>query len=99
MSLTVIVVERVSAGLRGDLSRWMLQPQTGVFTGDITPMVRERLWRRVCTYRGAGACLMITAARNEQGLEIRQHGDRSRDLIDIEGFAAVRFAPRGTAGG
>ncbi|MGE4427069.1 MAG: type I-E CRISPR-associated endoribonuclease Cas2e [Solirubrobacteraceae bacterium] len=94
MSLTVIVVERVSSGLRGDLTRWLLQPQAGVFTGDVTPMVRERLWRRVCTYRGAGACLLIAAARNEQGLEIRQHGDRSRELIDLDGFALIRLPLR-----
>lgn len=97
MALTVIAVERVSAGLRGDLSRWLLQPQTGVFVGNVSAMVRERLWARVCEYRGAGACLMVVGRPNEQGFELRQHGDRSRQLVDIDGFALVtRARPEGT---
>lgn len=93
MALTVIVVERVTAGVRGDLSRWMLQPGTGVFVGDISAMVRDRLWERLCNHRGAGACVMVSAAANEQGFELRQHGDRSRTLIDLDGFALVRLPP------
>lgn len=95
MGLTVIAVERVSQGLRGDLSRWMLQPQTGVFVGDLAAAVRERLWRRVCDYRGAGACLMVSRAQNEQGFQLWQHGDRTRQLIDLEGFALVQISPHG----
>jgi CRISPR-associated protein Cas2 len=94
VALTLISVERVPAGLRGDLSRWMLQPQTGVFVGDVSAMVRDRLWARTCAYAGAGACLLVCAAQNEQGFEVRQHGDRSRELVDLDGFAAVRVRPR-----
>lgn len=36
---------------------------------------------------------MVTTAANEQGFELRQHGDRSRTLIDLEGFALVRLPP------
>lgn len=93
MTLTVIAVERVPAGVRGDLTRWMLQPATGVFVGDLSAEVRARLWERICTYRRTGACVMVSAARNEQGFELRQHGDRSVELIDLDGFAAIRRAP------
>lgn len=95
MALTVLWLERVPRGLRGDLSRWLIQPQAGVFVGDLSAMVRDRLWRRVCTYRGAGACLMINGAATEQGFQIRQQGDRARELIDIDGFALVRLPPKG----
>lgn len=93
MTLTVIALERVPVGVRGDLTRWMLQPATGVFIGDISAEVRTRLWTRVCSYRRTGACVMVSAARNEQGFELRQHGDRTVELIDLEGFAVVRRAP------
>lgn len=93
MTLTVIVVERVTASVRGDLSRWMLQPGTGVFVGDISAMVRDRLWERLQNHRGAGACVMVSSAANEQGFELSQHGDRARTLIDLEGFALVRLPP------
>lgn len=95
MSLTVIALERVPVGVRGDLTRWMLQPATGVFVGDVPAQVRALLWERVCTYRRAGACVMVVSASNEQGFEIRQHGDRAVDLIDLDGLALVRRAPRG----
>lgn len=96
MSLTVIALERVPAGVRGDLTRWMLQPATGIFVGDISAAVQSRLWERVCTYKRAGACVMVTAARNEQGFELRQHGERAVELIDLDGFALVRRAARPT---
>ena len=95
MALIVISIERVSQSLRGDLTRWLLQPRAGVFVGDVSAAVRDRLWQRVCAHRGAGACLMVTgASENEQGFELRQHGDRSRELVDIEGFALVRLPPK-----
>lgn len=95
MSLTVIALERVPAGVRGDLSRWMIQPATGVFVGDVPAQVRGLLWDRVCQYRRAGACVMVTAAQNEQGYEIRQHGDRTVELLDFDGLALIRRPPLG----
>lgn len=97
MTLTLITLERVPVGVRGDLTRWMLQPATGVFVGDLSAEVRIRLWQRVCTFKRAGACVMVTAARNEQGFELRQHGDRAVQLVDVEGLALVQRAPRGPA--
>lgn len=94
VSLTVISLERVPPGLRGDLSRWMLQPVSGVFVGDVTAAVRARLWQRVCSHGGSGACVMVVHAANEQGFELRQHGDRRRELIDFDGFALVRVPVR-----
>lgn len=95
MSLTVIALERVPAGVRGDLTRWMIQPATGVFVGDVPVTVRALLWRRICKYRRAGACVMVTAAQNEQGFEVRQHGDRSVVLADLDGLALIqRSLPR-----
>lgn len=71
----------------------MLQPATGVFVGDVSAEVRVRLWKRICSYKRTGACVMVTAARNEQGFELRQHGDRSVELVDFEGFALIRRPP------
>ena len=93
MTLTLIALERVPVGVRGDLTRWMLQPASGIFVGDLSAEVRMRLWARVCAFKRTGACVMVVAARNEQGFVLRQSGDRSVELIDIEGFALVRRVP------
>ena len=44
--MVVLVLERVPASLRGELSRWMLEARAGVFIGDVTAMVRDKLWEK-----------------------------------------------------
>ena len=45
--MTVIVLTACPAGLRGDLTRWLLEIAPGIFVGHISARVRERLWLRV----------------------------------------------------
>jgi CRISPR-associated protein Cas2 len=92
--LVVMVLERVPAGLRGDLSRWLLEPKAGVFVGNVTADVRDRLWQRACRHAGDGACLMVHAASDvEQRFVISAVGDRSRTLRDFDGLALVALPP------
>jgi len=46
--MVVMILECVPESLRGELSRWLLEPKAGVFVGTVTATVRERLWERVC---------------------------------------------------
>ncbi len=41
--MVVIILEKVPAGLRGELTRWLLELKAGVFVGKVSAMVRERL--------------------------------------------------------
>ncbi|MEI8259518.1 MAG: type I-E CRISPR-associated endoribonuclease Cas2e, partial [Deltaproteobacteria bacterium] len=45
--LIVIVVERATPGLRGQLTRWMLEVRAGVFVGTLSSRVRDKLWALV----------------------------------------------------
>ena len=49
--MVVIILEKVSASLRGELSRWLIEPKPGVFIGHVSAMVRDKLWEKCC--RGA----------------------------------------------
>lgn len=90
--IVVLILERVPPSLRGDLSRWMLEPQAGVFVGRVTAQVRDRLWERAAARVRDGACLMICEeTRTEQGFSFRQHGDRSRELLDLDGVTLIRL--------
>lgn len=89
--MVVLIVERVSPGVRGDLTRWLLEPKTGVFVGRLSGMVRERLWERVCNSAGTGAALLVHAAEGEQGFAMRTHGETSRTVVDFEGLSLVRI--------
>ncbi len=88
--MVVMILERVPASLRGELSRWMLEPRTGVFVGRVSGMVRERLWERVCGKSRTGACIMVHSDNTEQGFSLRVWGDPKRKVEDFEGLFLVR---------
>src|SRR5687768_376687 len=87
--MMVIIVEKVPVGLRGELSRWLIEPQTNVFVGRVSAMVREKLWEKVCNGLRGGAATLLYASANEQGFAVRSIGETNRSLIDIEGLTLV----------
>ena len=89
--MMVLILESVPPGLRGELSRWLLEPKAGVFVGRVSAMVRERLWEKACRNLRDGGCLMIHATNNEQGFEIRARGKTTRTIEDFEGLFLVRM--------
>ncbi len=88
--MTIFIVERVPTGLRGLLTRWLLEPKTGVFVGRPSAMVREKLWEMICEKVHGGAALLITQTNTEQGFTIRTNGTTSRTVIDMEGLLLIR---------
>jgi len=88
--MVVIILEKVPASLRGELTRWMLEPKTGVFVGTLSAMVRDKLWEKVCAAMNGGAGMLIHHANNEQGFAIRFWGATSRWVLDYEGLTLIR---------
>lgn len=88
--MVVLVLERVPVGLRGELTRWMLEPKAGVFVGSPSGMVRDLLWEKVCKEAREGGCMMIHSSNQEQGFAIRIHGDPVRKVEDFEGLFLIR---------
>jgi CRISPR-associated protein Cas2 len=89
--MVVLVLERVPASLRGELTRWLLEPKAGVFVGRVSAMVRDRLWEKACMRAEEGGCLMIFASNTEQGFQIRSWGRTARSIEDFEGLLLVRM--------
>ncbi len=54
-------------GLRGDLTKWFQEIDTGVYVGNVSARVRDLLWKRICERCGSGRAIMVFSARNEQG--------------------------------
>lgn len=88
--MVVLILERVPPGLRGELTRWFLEPKAGVFVGKVSAMVRDRLWDKACGQAKDGGCMMIHAGDNEQGYRIRSLGGTTRSIEDFEGLFLVR---------
>lgn len=95
--MVVLILERAPTSLRGELTRWLLEPQAGVFVGNVSAAVRDRLWEEVkCRLRGGGA-MMVHNAANEQGFVIRTHAQAARTLEDFDGLQLIRI-PAGKGG-
>jgi CRISPR-associated protein Cas2 len=89
--MIVLVVEKVPVSLRGELTRWLLEPKTNVFVGRVSALVRDKLWEMVCEKVKAGAAVLVNPSDNEQGFTIRTFGNTSRSVIDLEGLTLIRI--------
>lgn len=92
--MVVLMVESAPPSLRGELSKWMLEPKAGVYVGSVSGAVRDLLWDKVCASVRDGGSIMIYSASNEQGFAIRSWGDTSRVIEQWEGLYLARRLPR-----
>jgi len=93
----VLVLTACPDGLRGHLTRWLLEVSAGVFVGHATNRVRDELWDRTVELIGRGRALMVVTAPTEQRFEIRSHGHHWTPE-DIEGLTLMRRGPPPAAG-
>lgn len=87
--MVVLVLTNCPAGLRGHLTRWLLEISPGVFVGRVTSRVREELWLQVVDLCKDGRALLVYSMRNEQRLEFRAHR-HEWDVVDVDGLTLVR---------
>lgn len=71
--MIVVVLTACPVGLRGDLTRWLLEIAPDVFVGHVSARVREKLWERIEGQMRTGKAIMVYSARNEQHLAFRVH--------------------------
>ena len=87
--MLVMILERVTPWLRGELSRWLIEPKVGVFVGDASGMVRDQLWEKCSKHVKNGALMQLWSTNNEQGFAMRALGDTSRHLRDYDGLRLI----------
>ncbi len=85
--MVVFILERVPASIRGELSRWLIHPKTGVFVGHVSARVRDLLWSRLQNGMKKGAAILIFNSDAEQGYTIRTFGDTKKLVQDYDGLA------------
>ena len=88
--MVVMVLENVPTSLRGELTRWFIEPKPGVFVGHVSAMVRDRLWEKCIKQRKEGGLIQIWSTNTEQRFELRSWGDTDRDMVEFEGLWLVR---------
>jgi CRISPR-associated protein Cas2 len=88
--MVVIIMERVPTSARGVLSRWMIEPRTGVFVGYVSARVRDLLWDQCCAMREEGGVIQLYTTNNEQRFSVRVFGSPSRTVVDCDGLQLIR---------
>lgn len=86
--MTVIVMTQCPVGLRGFLTRWLLEISPGVFIGGPSARVRETLWAEVRQYAGNGRALLAYSSDSEQGFAFETH-DHKWHPTDCEGVTLI----------
>lgn len=75
--------------LRGDLSKWLCEINTGVYVGQVSARVREALWGRICQNLKTGSATMVYSANNEQKMEFLVH-NTVWTAVDLDGIRLMR---------
>ncbi|MFN8079392.1 MAG: type I-E CRISPR-associated endoribonuclease Cas2e [Kineosporiaceae bacterium] len=90
--MVVVILTAAPVGLRGQLTRWLLEVAPGVFVGYLPARVRDLLWARITGELEAGKALMIYSRPGEQRLAFRASG---HEWIpeDHEGIYLMRRPP------
>lgn len=84
--MTVIVLVSAPPGLRGHLTRWMVEVDAGVFVGKLSARVRNRIWPLLADRVGDGQAVMVMPADNEQGWSVLTAGRDRYQPVDYDGL-------------
>ena len=93
--MVVMVLEKVPVSLRGELTRWLIEPHTGLFVGHVNAMVRDRLWDKCCKAKRAGGVVQIWSTNTEQRFKMRAHGNTQREIVEFDGLQLIRLPSGG----
>ena len=83
--MVVIILERVSPSLRGELSRGLVEPKPGIFIGHVSALVRDKLWEKCCRSAKTGGVLQAWSTNSEQRYTIRTYGRTKRQVMEFDG--------------
>lgn len=83
--MIILTMTDCPTGLRGDLTKWLLEISPGVFVGQVSARVREQLWKRIKDTTKDGRVTMVFNTNNEQRLDFRVHNS-TWEPIDFDGI-------------
>lgn len=87
--MIVMVLTACPVGLRGDLTRWLLEIAPGVFVGNVSARVREGLWNRTLSMIKNGRAIMVYPAKNEQHFAFKTY-QPDWQPTDCEGVELIK---------
>lgn len=91
--MLVIVLENAPPRLRGHLTRLFLEIRAGVYVGDFSIRVRERIWDVVKNEIGEGNAIIVWSCPNDAGYDFDTCGTNRRIPVDLDGLKLCNFLP------
>ena len=87
--MVVITLSDCPPKVRGDLSKWLCEINTGVYVGNLSARVRQELWTRVCDNLKSGRATMVYSTQGEQQLNFEVHNSLW-EPVDLDGIKLMR---------
>lgn len=82
--MVVLVIDNGSEKLRGELTRWLMEVKPGVLVGNISAMVREKLWNKVNQDSERRGAVLLYSMNTEQGFAMKMCGEPKRQIVDFD---------------
>ena len=92
--MLVIAVNNAPDRLRGRLAVWLLEVRAGVYVGQYSARVRDRIWAQVQAGIGEGDAVLCWSAQTDQGFDFDTVGTNRRMPTEFDGVKLVSFAPQ-----
>lgn len=86
--MIVLTLTDCPPSLRGDLTKWLLEINTGVYVGRVSARVRDELWTRVTEHAKTGKATLVYPAKNEQRMNFRVH-NTVWEPINFDGITLI----------
>ncbi len=83
--MTVITLTKVPQSLRGDLTKWCQEVQTGVYVGSFSARIRDLLWKRILLNIGRGEATLIYTTNNELGYDFKTTR-KDKQVVQFDGI-------------
>ncbi|MFC6164810.1 type I-E CRISPR-associated endoribonuclease Cas2e [Lactiplantibacillus dongliensis] len=88
--MIVITLTKVPRSLRGDLTKWYQEIQTGVYVGSVSARIRDLLWDRIMKNIGRGEATMVYNSNNELGYQFRTTR-QDREVVSFDGIPLMMY--------
>ena len=96
--MLVIVLENAPPRLRGYLTRLFLEVRAGVYVGEFSSRVREKVWAVIMEEIEEGNAVIAWSSPNDAGFDFDTCGPSRRVPVILDGLKLCAFHPEAGSG-
>lgn len=89
--MVIIFLRKSPKKVGGKVSHHLQEIAPGLFVGNVSCRVREKLWDSVKFSINNGSAVMVYSFNNEQGFLIKRFGFSNEISVDLDGLILTKF--------